>query len=128
MTQEHHHAEVVKEMARQLKPVFDKSEQGVYIYLDDTHKACNKKFADLLGYESAREWADAEAPLSDVVEADQPAVISAYENATEKMLAGCLDVRVKHIKTGRIIKTKMIIAPLIDSGRHVFSIHFFSKA
>ncbi len=78
--QEHHHEELVKGIAAQLKPVLDKSGQAIYIYLDDTHKVCNKKFADLVGYKSAREWADTEAPLSDVVEEDQPSVISAYED------------------------------------------------
>lgn len=126
-TQEHHHEEVVRKIAAQLKPVLDKSGQGVYIYLDDAHKVCNKKFADLLGYKSAREWANAEAPLSDVVEEDQPSVISAYENASENMVASCLDVRMKNIKTGRTIKTSMIVVPLTDGGNHVFTVHFFSR-
>ncbi|MGD0794720.1 MAG: hypothetical protein ABR958_03890 [Dehalococcoidales bacterium] len=126
-TQEHHHEEVVRKIAAQLKPVLDKSGQGVYIYLDDAHKVCNKKFADLLGYKSAREWAGTEAPLSDVVEEDQPSVISAYENASENMVASCLDVRVKNIKTGKAIKTSMIVVPLTDGGNHVFTVHFFSR-
>jgi hypothetical protein len=126
-TQEHHHEEVVKKIAAQLKPVLDKSGQAIYIYLDDAHKVCNKKFADLLGYKSAREWADAEAPLSDVVEEDQPSVISAYEDASEKMVASCLDVRIKNIKTGKAIKTNMIVVPLTDGGNHVFTVHFFSR-
>lgn len=125
--QEHHHEELVKGITAQLKPVLDKSEQAVYIYLDDTHKVCNKKFADLLGYKSAREWANTEAPLSDVVEEDQPSVISAYEDATEKMMANCLDVRVKNIKTGKTIKTRMIVVPFTDSGNHLFTLHFFSR-
>lgn len=125
--QEHHHAELVKGIAAQLKPVLDKSEQAIYIYLDDTHKVCNKKFADLLGYKSAREWANTEAPLADVIEEDQPSVISAYEDATEKMVAGSLDVRFKNIKTGKTIKTRMIIVPITYSGTHLFTVHFFSQ-
>lgn len=124
--QEHHHEKVVKQIAAQMKPVLDKSSQGIYIYLDDTHKVCNKKFADLLGYRSAAEWADTEAPLSDVVEADQESVISAYEGASEKMTARCLDVRVKNIKTGKTIKTGMIVVPLTDNDGHIFTVHFFS--
>jgi len=127
MNEQDHHAEVVKNMAAQLKPVLAKSGQAIYIYLDDAHKVCNKKFADLLGYKSAKEWADTEAPLSDVVEADQDAVISAYTDASENMVASSLDVRVKNVKTGKIIKTNMIIAPLTDSGTHVFTVHFFSQ-
>ena len=125
--QEHHHEELVKGIAKQLKPILDKSEQAIYVYLDDTHKVCNKKFADLLGYKSAREWANIEAPLADVVEADQDSVISAYEDATEKMVASCLDVRVKNIKTGKSIKTRMIMVPITYSGDHLFTLHFLSK-
>jgi len=125
--QEHHHEELVKGIAAQLKPVLDKSGQAIFIYLDDTHKVCNKKFADLVGYKSAREWADTEAPLSDVVEEDQPSVISAYEAATEKMVASCLNVRYKNIKTGKTIKTRMIIVPITYTGTHLFTVHFFSQ-
>jgi len=125
--QEHHHEELVKGIAAQLKPIFDKSEQAIYVYLDDTHKVCNKKFADLLGYKSAREWANTDAPLADVVEEDQPSVISAYEAATEKMVASSLDVRVKNIKTGKTIKTRMIMVPITYSGTHLFTVHFLSR-
>ena len=125
--QEHHHEELVKGIAAQLKPVLDESEQAIYIYLDDTHKACNKKFADLLGYKSAREWANTEAPLADVIEEDQLSVISAYEDATEKVVASSLDVRFKNIKTGKTIKTRMIIVPFTYSGTHLFTVHFFSQ-
>ena len=127
VNQEHHHVELVKGITEQLKPILDKSEQAIYIYLDDTHKACNKKFADLLGYKSVKEWVDAEAPLADVVEEDQQAVIAAYENATEKMVASCLDVRLKNIKTGKVIKTRMIMVPITYSGTHLFTVHFLSK-
>ena len=49
-----------------------KSTQAIFVYLDDTHKACNKQYADLLGYKSAKESADIDAPLADVKEKDQP--------------------------------------------------------
>jgi hypothetical protein len=123
---EQHHVELINGIAEQMKPVMDKSEQAIYLYLDDTHKVCNKKFADLLGYKSPKEWANTEAPLADVIEADQKRVIEAYMNASEKMVASTLDVRVKNVKTGEIIKTRMTIGP-IGYGGHIFTAHFFSK-
>jgi hemolysin-activating ACP:hemolysin acyltransferase len=126
MDEQQHHEELVKGITEQMKPVLEKSEQAIYIYLDDNHKVCNKKFADLLGYKSPKEWADAEAPLSDIVEEDQQSVINAYMNASEKMVASAIEVRVKNIKTGKIVKTRMIIAPVGHAG-HVFTVHFFSK-
>jgi hypothetical protein len=125
MDEQQHHEELVKGITEQMKPVLKKSGQAIYLYLDDTHKICNKNFADLLGYKSPKEWADAEAPLSDVLETDQQGVIDAYMNASQKMLASALDVRFKHIKTGKIIKTRMVIAPVGHAG-HVFTAHFFS--
>lgn len=126
MTQEQHHEELIKGITDQLKPVMEKSPQAIYVYLDDTHKACNKKFADLLGYKSAREWADTEAPLADIVEDDQQNVITAYGNASEKMLASELEVRLKNVKTDKIIKTRMIMVPIAYSG-HIFALHFLTK-
>ncbi|GAH09687.1 unnamed protein product, partial [marine sediment metagenome] len=79
-----------------------------------------------LGYKSPKEWADAEAPLSDVVEEDQQGVINAYMNASEKMVASTTEVRVKNVKTGKIVKTRMFVAPVGHAG-HVFTAHFFNK-
>jgi hypothetical protein len=126
MDEQEHHEELVKGIAEQMKPVMEKSEQAIYIYLDDNHKVCNEQFADLIGYKSPKEWAEADAPLSDVVEEDQQSVIDAYMNASEKMTAECLDVRFKNTKTAKIVKTRMIIAPVGHAG-HVFTAHFFNK-
>jgi hypothetical protein len=126
MDEQQHHEELVKGIAEEMKPVLDKSGQAIYIYLDDSHKVCNKNFADLLGYKSPKDWADAEAPLSDVLEKDQQIVINAYMNASEKMVASAVEVSFKNIKTSKIIKTKMIVAPVGYAG-HVFTAHFISK-
>lgn len=126
MDEHQHHEDLVKGISQSLKPIMEKSAQAIFVYLDDNHKACNKKYADLLGYKSAKEWADTDAPLADIVEADQPAVITAYENATEKMSASTVEVRVKNVKTGKIIKTRMVQVPIAYNG-HLFSLNFFSK-
>ena len=55
-TQEAHHEELVKGLYEQMKTVMEGSEQPVFIYLDDNHKACNNKFATLLGFKSPQEW------------------------------------------------------------------------
>ena len=126
MEEQQHHEELVEGIGQEMKLVLEKSVQAIYIYLDDNHKVCNKKYADLLGYKTPKEWADAEAPLSDVVEEDQQSVIKAYMNASEKMVASAIEVRVKNVKTGKIVKTTMIIAPVGHAG-HVFTAHFFSE-
>jgi hypothetical protein len=56
-TTEAHHEEIVNGLYEQMKPILDKSEQPIFIYLDDNHKACNQKFASMLGFKSPQEWA-----------------------------------------------------------------------
>jgi Mn-dependent DtxR family transcriptional regulator len=126
MAEQEHHAELINGIAEQMKILLEESERAIYIYLDDTHKVCNKRFADLLGYRSPKAWADAEAPLSDVVKDDQEKVIDAYMNASKKGIAGSIDVKMKNIKTEGILKINMIIAPTIYQG-HIFTVHFLSK-
>ncbi len=54
-TTEAHHEELVNGLYEQMKPILDKSEQPIFIYLDDNHKACNQKFASMLGFKSPQE-------------------------------------------------------------------------
>lgn len=126
MANEHNHEELVGNIARQLEPVLKKSKQAVYIYLDDVHKVCNDNFAKILGYESAKEWAATQAPLTDVVEEDQKAVISAYQNAVDNFMASTLDITMRNVKNDKLVKVRMILAPIVLDG-HVFSIHFLSQ-
>jgi len=126
MQAEAHHEELIKSISDQMKSILEKSPQAIYIYLDDNHKVCNKKFANLAGYKSPKDWADVEAPLADVVEEDQQKVIDAYMNASEKMMASSIEVRLKNDQTGKIVKTRMITAPVGNMG-HIFTVHFFDK-
>jgi len=126
MDKHQHHVQLVKGITEQMKPVLEKSEQAIYLYLDDNHKVCNKKFADLLGYKSPKEWAKTEAPLSDVIEDDQQDLIDAYINASERGIASTLEVGLKQTKTGETIKARVTMAPVPYSG-HVFVAHFVNR-
>ncbi len=48
--EQQHHAKLVKGIAEQMNILLKESQQPLFIYLDDTHKVCNKKYANLLGY------------------------------------------------------------------------------
>jgi hypothetical protein len=126
MTENNHHKDLLDGITEQMKPVLEKSGQAIYLYLDDNHKFCNRKFADMLGYKSPQEWADSETPLSDVAEEDRDIVIKAYMDASEKMTASSVTVSFKNIKTGKLLKAMMIIAPIGYAG-HVITAHFLSK-
>jgi PAS domain-containing protein len=128
MVMEHqHHEGLITGIAKQFKTVLDDSPQGVYIYLDDEHKVCNQKFAAMLGYGSAKQWNEIDAPLADIVEEDQTAVVKAYTDASENLVASETEVRFKNVRTGRTTKARMIMAPVAFQG-HTFVLHFLSKA
>lgn len=118
------HEKLVEELSEQLKPVFENSNQGIYLYLDDTHKTCNKKFAEMLGYKSVDEWVKNEYPINDVLEEDQEKGIHAYMHASQKFLASTIDV-VWTKKNGETIKTTVIFVPLTFKNE-VFVLHFIT--
>ena len=126
MDDQQHHEELIKGVSQEQKLILNKSPQAIYIYLDDNHKVCNKKFAELLGYKSPAEWAKMDAPLADVVEKDQQKVIDAYMNASEKLIASKLEVRFKNVKTEKIIKAGILMVPIQFSG-HIFVMHFLEQ-
>lgn len=125
MAHDEHHEHLVKEIAEQFEPVLSKSPQGVYIYLDDAHKICNKKFAEMLGYESVAEWVANEFPVGDVSEEDQEKVINAYGEASRSLKASKLSVSIVR-KDHKKIKVDIIMAP-ITYKEEVFVVHFISE-
>ena len=50
------HAELLRELAEHLRSVFERSPDGVYLFLNDRHKVCNERLAHLFGVTPA-EWA-----------------------------------------------------------------------
>ena len=121
-----HHEHLIKEIAELFKPVLSKSPQAIYIYLDDTHKICNKKFADLLGYKSIQEWVDYQTPVSDVDEKDQEKVINAYMDASRNLKASTVNVNVVK-KSGEKMRVEVAMSP-VSYKDEVFVIHFISPS
>ena len=120
-----HHEHLISELKQMLKPLLSNSPQAIYVYLDDEHKFCNKKFADLLGYKSPSEWQKYQYPVSDVDEKDEKKAIKAYMEASEKMKAQSVKgTWVK--KNGRKVKTQITMAPFTYGGE-VFVIHYITK-
>jgi heat shock protein HspQ len=67
------------------------------------------------------------APLAHIVEEDRDAVIAAYQKASENMVPSYVDVRVRNVKTGKIIDATMIISPITATSNHVFTVQFISR-
>jgi carbohydrate-binding DOMON domain-containing protein len=124
-SQDKHHEELVNGLYEQMKKIFESSEQAMYLYLDDTHKACNSKFAALLGYKSPKEWAEVKGALEPfVAEKSQETLSSTYWNAMNKMIASKIPVTWKK-KNGGTVDTNVILVPMAYAG-HLFAVHFVS--
>ena len=126
MSSNTHHEGLVNGFYNQLKQIFDESPQAIYLYLDDNHKVCNKNFASLLGYTSPEEWAKIENPLEENVDkSSQDAVVSAYFNASEKMIGSQIEVKLK-TTTGNVLDASVIVVP-VSYLNHIFALYFISK-
>jgi len=121
-----HHQEVIEGAKKQLEELFEDSEQALYLYLDDNHKACNKKFSDLLGYSSPEEWAAVTEAFPDtfLAEASQERLVNAYKDSVEKLTASDNEITWKK-KGGGEIKTQVILVPHLYED-HLLALHFIS--
>ena len=123
---EAHHEELVKGLYDQLKPILEESEQPIFIYLDDNHKACNQKLADMLGFKSPQEWAKKQGFLEVyVTEKSRETLSAAYWNAMEKKIASTIQLTWK-ITDGKALESTMIMVPMFYEG-HMFAVHFVTS-
>lgn len=123
LSSEEHHQELVNGLYEQMKPILDKSEQPMFIYLDDNHKACNGNFATLLGFKSPQNWVMITGFLEPfVAEKSRGTLIAAYMDAMNKMRASTIQLTFTK-KDGEIIEATMILVPMFFQG-HTFSVHW----
>ena len=125
-TAEEHHDELVKGLYDQMKPIMEGSDQPIFIYLDDNHKTCNKKFASMLGFKSPQEWAEKQGFLEVYVdEKSRETLSSAYWQAMEKKAASTIPMTwIK--KDGSAMDSTLILVPMFFEG-HMFSVHFVTS-
>jgi PAS domain S-box-containing protein len=125
MSHDVHHEHIMKELSEQLEPLFVNSPQAIYLYLDDTHKTCNQKFADMLGYASIQEWVENEYPVEDVAEEDREKGIKTYMHASEDLVASTIEGTLIS-KKGKRIKAEVTMVPL-PYRNEIFVLHFISE-
>lgn len=128
MDEHQHHEELIEGLYKQLKPILDSSDQAIYVYLDDVHKFCNKKFASLLGCASTQDWAKVVESFLDtfVDEKSQKTLVTTYQMAMEKMVASMVNITWK-TKNGKKVASSVILIPISYNG-HLFALHFIFKA
>ena len=128
MAHEHHdHKGLISGITDQMKDLLAYSDHGMYIYLDDAHKVCNKKFSSMLGYKSPQDWAkvDESFPVAFVAEKSHTPLITAYKNAMEKGKGSSVKVTWKK-KPGAKVNSNVILDPIMYNG-HALGLQLASK-
>ena len=86
MAAEHEHVQILKELSEQFQPLFQKSPDGIYIYIDEVHKICSERFAKLFGLTVA-EWEAMEGFVNKhAAPEDQELVASSYKEHIHQKL------------------------------------------
>jgi len=86
MPGEHEHVKILKEIAEQFQPLFEKSPEGVYVYIDEVHKICSKRFADMFGL-TVSEWEGMEGFINKhVAQADVEGFVNAFHKHVHQEL------------------------------------------
>jgi PAS domain S-box-containing protein len=69
------HDEVVPQLVEHLGPIFGSSPDGVYVWLDETHWACNENLARMFGY-TVGELENSPSMLQRLVHEDDQQIVS----------------------------------------------------
>ena len=118
------HEVATRELAEHLRPIFESSPDGVYVWLDEEHWICNQRFAELLGYDSPGELNDTPHLLQRWIhEEDQGQFSWAYWNRVQtRSFPTTLRFRGKR-KDGSEVPFETEMIPLTFGG-HTFAYHF----
>lgn len=86
MADEHEHVKILRELGEQFKPMFEKSPEGIYLYIDEVHKICNERFARMFGL-TVSEWEKMEGFVNvHAAEADQGMIVGNYQKHIQQEL------------------------------------------
>jgi PAS domain-containing protein len=116
----------IQELAEQLRPVLDASPDGVYLWLDESHKVCNDRLARMHGM-TVKEWCEAEPFLeSFVAEEDRANYAWNYHNRVAGLQFPCtFRYRAQH-KDGTTFGAETDMIPLTCRG-HAVAYHFVRR-
>jgi PAS domain S-box-containing protein len=120
------HEVATKELAEHLRPIFESSPDGVYVWLDETHWTCNEHLAALFGY-SVADLENSPNLLQRIVhEEDQGLMSWNYWNRVQE-LAFPVTFRFRGVrKDGTVFGAETEMIPLTFGG-HTVAYHFVRK-
>lgn len=117
------HDEVIPQLAEHLRPMFDASPDGVYVWLDESHWTCNENLARMFGY-SVQELENSPGFLQRLCHEEDQGVISwNYWNRVQA-LAFPVTFRFRGVrKDGSVFGCETDMIP-VTFGGHTVAYHF----
>jgi PAS domain S-box-containing protein len=117
------HKQVMDALLRQFAPLFFNSTDGVYLYLDDHHKVCNRQLAEMFGM-TVEEWSRMPDFLRDFVAPQDQEVFAANYQKHVALLTGPVTFRFTAIrKNGETFAAETDMIPITWNGYPV-AYHF----
>lgn len=117
------HQQVLNDLQKQLTPIFLHSPDGVYLYLDDNHKVCNGKMAEMFGM-TVEEWSRTPDFLQDFVAPQDREVFAANYQRHVSALTGPVTFRFNAVrKNGETFTAETEMIPITWNGYPV-AYHF----
>lgn len=117
----------IAQATEQWGDLFTTSAQAMYVYEDDHSKACNARFAKLLGYATPEAWASIHTsfPSAFVAPKSQAALVEAFQAAMDEGRASNVPITWKR-KDGKTVDTDVILVPVDVDGTRL-ALHFITS-
>jgi PAS domain S-box-containing protein len=120
------HEDVIPQLAEHLKPLFDASPDGMYVWLDEEHWTCNERFARMLGHTVAELENTPYLLQRFVAEDDQGMMSWNYWNRVQE-LAFPVTYRFRLVRQdGTTFNAETDMIPMTYGG-HTVAYHFVRK-
>jgi PAS domain S-box-containing protein len=120
------HDDVIPQLAEHLRPIFESSPDGVYVWLDETHWTCNERFAALFG-STVEELENTPSLLQRLIHEDDQGNFS--WNYWNRVQAQAFPVTFRFTgvrKDGSTFQAETEMIPLAYGG-HVVAYHFMRR-
>ena len=120
---EHEHVKVLREIAAQFGPLFERCPDGIYVYIDDVHKICNEKLAKLHGT-TVDAWERCESIVDTYVQPEDRNVVVNHYTQTIQGLGSPVrfQYRAKR-QNGSVFTVETDMIPITWGGNSI-ALHF----
>lgn len=126
MAGEHEHVKILRELSEQFQPLFEKSPDGIYLYIDEVHKICSERFARMFGLTVA-EWEAMEGFVNKhAAPEDQEKIVNSYNKHIHQTLTPARFQFTGIRKDGTRFKGETDMIPFPWRGEMI-AFHFFRE-